>query len=627
MSPLPRSAFTLGVVAALLSACTTPPAAAPAAPPLAEIATPAAPPHASAAPEEPLPSREDAIAQGRALAAAWPGMPREKRAGWLRERAVDETTLRRILAAIAKPCLAERDGAGAACKQIIAGETGVIFHAVLDGLAAIADPAPPGSPTLRLLIALDARGQWQAGRAIDRALERRASASNMACTPPTPDEVAAARRSLADFAVLDGAADGRLVARWPSAEELNDLAYFHAVVAGSGPAIGAVAEDDAAKPLPGSHPDLARRKELRDELRASLLDGDVARHLRVAETYLATLGYPGPLRLAEEGDARWGGAGVSFVMRDAARSAEILGRYDLAEALYRRANPGGGMCGTSTPMRVAEQIGGALRAAEQRAGCRAAAAERLFAIDSDDDVHGPTRLAQAGFDVARAYAGAMLTAGRDDREALERALDALPSGSRDATQRLARLGTEAWSTRVRAIPGYADTAKAAGLDRLLALAAHGPAEARAEAVDAIGRVAEDHGDEPCIEDGFGWLRGSSLMPREVHSVMTTCATRLPARTIAGVVRRLAALAADRDPRLRETVAIALGRLGSPLARPTLRRLARDTFDGGGTVCISHGNGPRQCEPNRPVHRAAKEALEELANAEATRAKQRKARAK
>ena len=39
--------------------------------------------------------------------------------------------------------------------------------------------------------------------------------------------------------------------------------------------------------------------------------------------------------MAEEGDVRWGGSGLSYVMRDAARSAEILARNDLAEALYR----------------------------------------------------------------------------------------------------------------------------------------------------------------------------------------------------------------------------------------------------------------------------------------------------
>jgi hypothetical protein len=590
----------------------------------------AAPP--SAPPAEPLLPRDEALAQGRALAASWKDSPSDAQelATWL--RALDEAQVRRVLTALAHPCLEARDREAPACHELAEGKAdeGVALMMVAL-LGELADPSPLGGATTRLLVRLDARGLWGAGSAAERILERRMLAHLGTCAPPSAAEIDAARRSLGDLALLTpGDATvtppgATVAARWPTAAELDDLAYFYATVADSGPEVGSAPEATGAKELPAGHPDLEARARMREEARAALLDGALERHVDAAEAYLRTLGYPGPLRLAEEGDERWGGAGASYVLRDTARSAELLGRYELAEALYRRAAPGGGMCGTSTPTRHDEQIKGAIRAAEQRRGCRGAVADRLFTVASDGHhAYGPERLASAGFDVPRLYAAALLTLGRDDAAAVERALQVLPSRAGEASARLSRLGPEAWATRVRAVPGYADTAKGAGLDRLFGLAERGPADARAPSLLAIGVLLEDHGPDPCRPRRTIWgsSHSSSRLERRVRGVMDVCATRLDGKTVDAAVRRLAAPAADPDPGVREAAARALGQLGSPRARPALARLARDPFDNGGKVCTTRNGGPEVCEPNRPVALAARDALEALARAEKARAEQR-----
>ncbi len=576
------------------------------------------PPAPSAAPEAPLPARTDALARGRELAAARRAAPRSSEG----EEGFDEEAVRRLLASVAQPCLAERDAGGAACKELTdpSKEPGEVCGALLQKLGEAADPGPRGG-SLRLLVQLDVRGVWSAGRAVARMLERRAIAGQGACAPPSGAEIAAARGALADFAIVVGPG----AARWPTAGELDDVAYFYASIADAGAEVGSAREDLTSRPLPAAHPDLAARASLRDELHAALLDGDLEGSVRVADAYVRTLGFPGPMRLGEESDQGWHGARASFALRDAARSAEILGRLDLAEVYYRRANPYGGMCGTMGPYLHENQIEGAIRAAEQRLGCRAVVADRLFA--PDDEAYGPKRLAQAGFDVARLYAGALHTLGREDAARLERDLLGLPSRADAAVARLGRLGPEAWAKRVRAVQGYADSAQGAGIERLLGLAEQGPgSETRAQALGAVGRLAEDHGWDPCVQmkDGSlrGWGGGSSGRDREVHGVMSTCATRIDASGVDGAVRRITALAAEPDPAVREAAAVALGRLGVPRARGTLAQLARDRFDAGGKVCTSRGSGPLVCEPNRPVARAAREALQALTEADGVRADQR-----
>lgn len=593
----------------------------PPAPPVVPVPPPTAAVTAIAAPEEPKMPREEALARALSLATEWAAVRwnEEKMIAWIGERGLDETHVRRMLEGVARPCLDGRARDTDACKEL--GEdtkdVGKAAYMLVDVLAELANPTALTGPSVRVLVRLDARGYWRGDKGVERILERRMEASAGACKPPSTAEIDAAKQSIGDLAVITPEP------RWPSAAELDELAYFYAAIAAAGPIVGHGQETIGA-PLPPDHPDFAERKRLADEMRDALLDGDLPEHARASDAYLRTLGYPGPLRLAQEGDMRWGGAGASFVMRDAARTAEILGHYDLAESLYRRANPGGGGCGTSVDFRRDDQIRGAIRSAEMRAGCRAALAERLYTIEGDlRHVYDTARLTKAGFDVPRLYAGALLTIGRDDAAALDRAIKALPTRSNEAAARFAKLGPEAWSARVRALPGYADTARDASLDRLLLFAERGAPGVRAEAMSAIGRLAEDRGNDPCLDTGLRFsFRGWSRSDRQVRSAMNDCSTRIPAKTVDGALARIAAMAGDPDAGVREAVAVALGRLGSQKAKTALTKLAKDTFDAGGTVCVQRDDGPQICGPNRPVARAAEDALKKLGEAETHRREQR-----
>jgi hypothetical protein len=617
----PRTPTALAAVVTLAAACSHAPERPPPAPAAAVVTVGA--PAARTTPEEPRLSREEALARGQTIAEAWREAPRfrdRELPGWLRDHQLEEPEVIRVLASIAGPCLEERGNDGAACHALADGPTGAPAEALVELLAEVADIAAGERPAMRLLVRLEARGYYRSIRAIERVLERRMVAGQGACAPPSDAEIQAARASLADFAVVEPAPRaGGLRARKPAERELSELAYLVAAVSGAAPEVGMATEDPTAQRLPEDHPDVAARAGLEESMRQALLDGDLARHARAAEAYLKSLGYPGPIRSAEDLRPRWGGQGFSFVMRDLARSAEIAGRYELAEALYRRAAPGGGSCGTSTASRREAQLYGAIRSAEQRRGCRGVVAERLFTVSFDlHKNYGPERLAAAGFDVPRLYAGALLTLGRDDPASLERALRSDP----DALARLGRLGPEAWATRLRAVGGYADTAGAAGIDRLLALTEHAPPGEIVELLRVIALVAEDRGHDPCAPGGrLGWRR-SSKDTRNVRGVMSVCATRIDKDRFARAVRKIAAMAGHADPTVREAVALALGRMGSPLGRGTLQQLARDPFDGGGQVCITRGDEPAVCEPNRPVARAAREALEALGEADKARAERR-----
>jgi hypothetical protein len=614
---------SLAAVALIGGACAAPPVPAPVAQP-AVVVTAAPAPVKASPPEEALPSREEALKRGRALAAAredinWDDA--KAKAAWLDAHKLDENEIRRALQAVAAPCLAEHDREAQGCKALGEEEAWLPSEILMELLGEITDPARLGSASQRLLLRIGTRGIWRADLVLKRILERRMLARLSACTPPTAAEIEAAKRALSDFAVR---APGN-GARWPTAAELDDLAYLYAAIDGAGPEVGATEEDQKSQPLPDDHPDLAARAALRAEVKTALFDGDLERHLQAVEAYLRTLGYPGPLRLAQEGDERWGGAGASYMMRDAALSAEILGRYELAEALYRRANPGGGMCGTSVGHVMSEQVEGVIRVAEQQRGCRAAAAERLFAAHGDDGYpYGPARLARAGFDVARLYAGALPTLGRDDADQLAQAFGSLPERSDAALARLQRLGTEAWATRIRAVEGYADAAGGAALDRLLVLAETAPRVARLDAIRAVGDVADDRGWDPCVKLPSGHIRLHGVTgsrERPVRSVMNRCETRIPARAIEATVRRLAALAGDTDPQIRTAVARALGRIASPSARPALAKLTRDPYVNG-KICTTREGKPEVCEPHHEVARAAHEALEAIARTQKDRAEQR-----
>jgi hypothetical protein len=496
---------------------------------------------------------------------------------------------------VTRACLEQQTRDAEACKPLIvlSPNEDETAQTLIEIAGEIADTAPGENATVRLLLRLEARGAWRASMAIERVLERRMLEHLGACAPPGAEELEATRALLAGVLVRLPAGGGRA----PTPAELSDLAYLHASLRLAGPEVGASAEDETAPAL-SSASELERRAAMRAAMRAALVDGDVARHAEASEAYLAALGFPGPMRVAEDGDGRWGGAGFSYALRDWARSAEILGRYGVAASLRRRAAPGGGMCGTSTNSVRNGQIEGVIRAEEQRDGCRAVVAERLFAVSLDlAHAYGPERLAQAGFDVARLYRAALLDVGSE--------VD--------------------WAARLRAIAGYADVAGRDAIPVILALAEAGPSAQRIEALEVLGRLVANHGIDPCRPASFGFGRGSSHGERQVSSIMTRCETKLDDRSLSALVGRIAKLATDADPGVRESVAHALGRTASPRARAALEKLSRDSFDVGGRVCTSTTSGttsgPQVCEPNRPVKFAAKEGLEQLAKAQEARQRQ------
>ncbi len=632
-----RSAALLASSFALLvSACgaaAPPPPARPApvvvsAPPAEVVASPPVAPELEPA---------EALAQALALvdrAKLHDWRPDREEVERARAEGLDEARALSLARALGRDCLAQRERSSKACGAfdgLGSDETSRVGTTLLALLGEAADPLPVASPTVTLLVRLDARGSYRAGAALDRLLSRRARATRAACVPPSPAEIAAADAGLADFLVVEPAggvkAGSTLVARRPTADEAADLAYFYAAVAANGSEVGVSVEDRASPPKKKDDPAVTERVELSARLTDALLDGDLARHAELADRYLRSLGYPDAIRVAEEGDARWGGAGYAFVMRDAARTHELLGHAELAASLYRRAPPGGGACGTSTESRRADQIAGVIRTTEESIGCRGVVAELLYASDAGGDV-GPARLASAGFDVERLYRAALLTSNREDRVALEHAFASAPSLAAGASARLARLGEERWVERVRAVAGFADTARKSGVERLLHVAEAGAGATRVEAVRALGELVEDRGYDPCDDLGFGWGSGTSSGERRVRSVMHACDGSVSASEMKKIAARLAKLTRDPDDSFRAAVATALGRTGASSAKAALASLVKDpAVIAGSEVCRSRGDGPSICEPNRPVHLAAEDALAALADADAHRRELAKERAK
>lgn len=567
---------------AALASCAASPAPAEPARVIAPSPPTAALPVAPSPPPDPPLSVEDARARAKAWKSAWsrrpdqlaPGAPAEL----LADSGIDEPTVRRVLEALTRDCLAEATSEAPACAALgpRAGyDPQVRFAFELAG--EVADTTPGANDTVRLLVRLDARGAWRADFAIERVLERRMIDAPRTCAAPTPQEVEVARASLVDVRVVaPGGAP-----RAPTEVELSDLAYLRVALRHAGPEVGTAREDETSPPLAKGSPEHARRDAHREAMHDALLDGDVARHAAATEAYLRMLGYPGPIRVAEETDERWGGKGFSYALRLWARSAEILGHYELAEPLHRRAAPGGGMCGTATPSVLVEQIQGAIRAAEMREGCRPVVAERLFAPGGS--LYGPTRLKVAGFDLERLYrAGLLVTT------------DAVDAG-----------------TRIRAMAGYADVAGRAAVPRLLDIAEQGDVSRRVAALRALQQLLASDGHDPCRPFNVGGLSAPGVGERYVASIRSPCEGRLDDATMARSIQRAAALATHPDPGVREALAGLLGATGSPRARAPLRRLARDTYDAGGTVCTRKGDGAERCEPDRPVRRAAEEGLERL----------------
>lgn len=467
------------------------------------------------------------------------------------------------------------------------------------------------------LVRLGERGVWEGSTALERVLARAMAAATQRarCAPPDAGAVAVARVGLADF-LLVRVRHGEAVGVVPDAAELDDLAYFFAAVADAGPEVGAAVEGNPGTPL---RPGVAdpERERLAEAMRLAHRDGDLAAVARHGREYLRGLGFPGPLDRAAEDTFAWGGARYSYVLRDLAQAAELLGDASLAGALYRRADPGGGMCGTSTTYRWAHQVRGAIRSSEQLGDCRPAVAERLLDIDGPRDLwptprpdaedYGPARLRLAGFDVPRLYRGALLTAGRElEPAALQRALERAPADRRAAAlARLRARGPEAWARRVFAVEGLADASGRAALPQLQGLLAAATPELRARALAAIGELAARPSSDPCDPELAGLsLSGSSGWERHVTPLGATCATSLRLHEAGSLAMSLVPWLEDHDPETRRAAAEALGRIGHRAALPALRARRGDRHAPEGTrVCVDG-----MCGSYYPVREAVAAAI-------------------
>lgn len=551
----------------------------------------------------PPPARETAVAAARAAVAGH--KLGRYHATPLRERAaaagLDRARVARLLTDLADAC-------PDACPDL-AREPAVSTLLHIFGESGTAADAP-------LLLRLEARGSYEAGRALEAILARALAdaVARAACAAPTPAELAEARADLRDFLVLRqrGAA---LVAEAALPAELDDLAYFYAAVAGNGPQVGAAREGSGSWASPAA-PDPELDKLAADLTRAQAA-GDLPALVAAGRAYLARLGFPGPIRADAEGTWAWGGARFSYVLRDLAQASELLGDHALAGQLYRRADPGGGACGTSTSHRWAEQVRGAIRSAEQLGDCRAALAERLLDIDGPPTMfpqpapvgedYGPARLAAAGFDVARLYRGALLTAGRGDEAQLRAALAAAPPAlGQPALERLARLGPEHWERRVYAAEGLADVGRRDAIPQLLAALAAAPGDLRPRLLAAIGELARRPEFDPCDPDlsGIGLSGIGSGWTREITWLGGSCDTVLRLGDARVTAVSLVPWLQDHDPDTRAAAAHALGELGHRAALPALRARARDPYLlEGATICEDD-----RCRPDYPVREAVADAI-------------------
>ena len=461
---------------------------------------------------------------------------------------------------------------------------GAVVRMLVAQLGAVA-----GETSLELLARLRAHGVDGAEDGIEQVLERRASAAHTRCAPPTTAELDAKRAELASYEVLESRSAG-WQGRPPTADERDDLAYFFAAIREAGTNVGDAAERGPAT-FGKRAPPSAERQELLRAMDAALARGEILAHARAARSYLTTLGYPGPLRGEEESDVAWGGPRYAYVMRALALSTEMLGDANESAALYRRAAPGGGACGTSVDTRRASQIRGLIRVTEAARGCRPTVSERLYASNAGyrHAWYGPQRLADAGFDLARLYRGALLTRGHD--------------------------AAEDWDARVRALEGLADTAGKPAIAAAAAQAKAGPVASRTRALHVLAQLAGRSGSDPCTSRSGGWFgsHGMSSDDRTIRPLDATCLTKLSTTEQADLVRTLLTLATDRAPEIREHVASTLGEIAPANADTTLTTLLSDPFRlEGSTICSSTNGGPDRCRENWPVREAARSALDRIA---------------
>lgn len=457
------------------------------------------------------------------------------------------------------------------------------------------------------LLSYDTHSVYTAGMALEDVLVARMRSTPAVCAPPTDADVVQAMDDLRDFVVLDPAG-GQLVARPATADERSDLAYFLLAVAETGPAVG---EEDRThrSGLTPDPEDLVWRVALLEQLAAARSRGDAPAMLDYGTRYLQSLGYPGAIDQDLEADVAWGGARYSYVMRDVALAAEIEGEHGLAADLYRRANPGGGGCGTSVDYRRGEQIEGLIRTTELGGRCSPIVAERLLDWDGEPgSPYGPDRLVAAGFDVEQLYRGAFVTRHRD-REAGEivGAIERGPESLRaSALARLRARGPEAWEARVFAVEGLADELGARGVELLRDRLDRTSGELRARTIHAIGSAARRTFIGPCPPNSF-WAEGhgSNVWSRPIAMYGTGCDSR-PSDAFADDLHAAIVPALHDGDAVKIATLEALGSIAAPRSRALLAKWQRRTSDAL-ALCRRDPDPEHDCDAEQRLFEAADDA--------------------
>jgi tetratricopeptide (TPR) repeat protein len=388
--------------------------------------------------------------------------------------------------------------------------------------------------------------------------------ADVPCLPPLSGEVARERDNLADFPVLR-LRDGRLHADLPTRAELDDLAYFMVAVSDAGEEIGMQKE----RPLEKKPVATARPDELFGNLVSAKAGGNVVDIERAARIYVEELGFPDSMRrdVSVAGAPRYG-----MALRELAQSWEALGRFHEAAGLWRRQL----IVDVTTSARAWEdQVKAVIRDEEIDGRCDVAVAERL--LDVGGELYGTGRLSDAKFDVARLLRGALLTINRDAGEAaVQNAIAGWPDTSRLFAQiRLRDKGVEDWERRLQAFRGLADVVREPAIPLLLRAAADSLPPGRQRAISAIGDLALRPAFDPCRSPVALPSRGGSAWTRPLRPLGFVCDSHQSDGIRRRLVAQISAFARDASPGTREAVAVALGKIGMPAARPMLRQMLGD----------------------------------------------------
>lgn len=527
---------------------------------------------------------------------------------WMGKQRIDESVLLAFLKRVQRRCPPGKNTCPATLARGPKGERRLRFTK-----ASLLLLGKWGSPkVLPVLWRFGLLGFYEGKRAqkLLQARQMRKAFESSRCRPPSPEEVKAKLATLRDFVGIR-TEGGKLVARQPTAAELRDLAYFLVASEGAGPAVGEWQEQGSGNHLKRGKPD-PQRKKLYKALQQAKQRGDLKAIARTSRRFLQTLGYPGKIQTKKVGMYAWGGAFWAYAMRDLAVALELLGQNKEAAHLYRRADPGGGACGTSTPYRWKEQMAGLIRTTELLGRCRAVVPERLVHFEEEaDSPYGPLRLKKAGFDLQRLYRGALVTRYRDlPMKQLRQLLQTAPARLRKAAlTRLQRRGPEAWEQRVFALEGIADTTRRKAFPLLIKLALHGKGDLQKRALAAIGELGKKPRTNPCKKSRwthFGF--SSTLWNRPIRSLGSKCATLLAPKEVAQLSHQVASLLKDPDSQRKALVLRTLGQLAHPSTVRLLTPYLKSTFHNPRISRCQSSKGKLVCKPSYPLREAAQSAL-------------------